>query len=124
MLNLTEIAAMDTRANVYSDLHKDCYGYRPRDVEFDTLENFQKDFDYMAVVVLPRVMQDEDVAEQAAIVTLEASITIIMNTVQGCTRQSAIRFLDEAEETGQDWGYFEYHMGVPYGYVEKEMKAV
>jgi len=118
---------METRnytfdADTLSDLHKDAYGFRPRDEEFwnawDSADNDgkQRIWDNLLDDV-ERSIENEREAHQEAIADLEDRIRFMMSTVAGCTREDAIRYLHDAYDTYGDIEYLEFHLGVPYGYL-------
>jgi len=117
MLYTNNLEDLGCDVSVYSDLHKDCYGYRPRNIAFESVEAFNAEFDYLANVVLPEVMAKERAAEAESAARLEEAIARVMATVQGCTRAHAIELLADAEGCNGDLRYFEWTQGVASGYV-------
>jgi hypothetical protein len=117
MLYTNNLEDLGADVSVYSDLHKDCYGYRPRDIAFESLVDFEAEFNRLADVVLPRVMAEEAAAKVVAVEAFERSVVAVMQAVAGATRADAIRLLMDAEGVDGDVAYFEFLMGVPYGYV-------
>lgn len=118
---------METRnytydADTLSDLHKDAYGFRPRDEEFwnawDSADDDgkQRIWDNLLDAV-DRAIETEREIQQEAIADLEDRIRFMMSTVAGCQREDAIRYLHDAYNTHGDVEYLEHHLGVPYGYL-------
>ena len=107
--------------NCVSDLHKDAYGYRPRQwfwADWVAADNDGKQRMWDELIADAKTaFEQEKAAEQQAIVACEARIQQIMDLVAGSTRADAIRFLDDAHDTRGDISFLEFHLGVPYGYL-------
>ena len=117
---------METRnytydADILSDLHKDAYGFRPSGDffrEWDLLDDDGKqDLWDNLLDALDRALETEREYQQEAIADLEDRIRFMMNTVAGCDRTDAIRYLHDVYQTHGDVEYLEHHLGVPYGYL-------
>jgi hypothetical protein len=105
--------------DTFSDLHKDALGFRPHSgfwhwLKSATDDERQAEWDSLIVALETREQQRQE-AQRAATVRFE---TLVAKTqaVGARTREDAIRWLMEGES---DVGYFEYLMGIPYGYVNK-----
>lgn len=61
----------------YSDLHKDVYGFRPRNVHFETQEAFDAEYERL-VKQLDVVMDEERLAKVRAIKTLKQRLRGMM----------------------------------------------
>lgn len=107
--------------NIVSDLHKDAYGSRPGErfwVEWDLTDNDGKQRIWDSLLDdLDRALENEREAQAEAICDLEDRIQFMKNTVVGCTRKDAIRYLHDVYKTNGDVEYLEFHLGVPYGYL-------
>ena len=107
--------------NTISDLHKDAHGYRPSKWFWDTWRNATNDTKQAIWEDLIDDLKDSNEREERqqkdAIAATEKRIQEILDTVVGSTRADAIRYLDEAYDTGGDINFLEYHLGVPYGYL-------
>lgn len=107
--------------NIVSDLHKDAYGSRPGErfwVEWDLTDNDGKQRIWDSLLDdLDRALENEREAQAEAICDLEDRIQFMKNTVVGCTREDAIRYLHDVYKTNGDVEYLEFHLGVPYGYL-------
>ena len=108
-------------SNIVSDLHKDAYGFRPREyfwAEWTDADNDGKQRIWDELIEEMKASDDEEKRrQQAAIAATEVRIQAIMATVVGSTREDAIRFLDDVYDTGGDINFLEFHLGVPYGYL-------
>lgn len=109
-------------ADTLSDLHKDAYGFRPRSEEFwnvwDAADNDGKQRIWDNLLdAADRALETEREYQQEAIADLEDRIQFMMNTVAGCKREDAVRYLHDAYSTHGDVEYLEFNLGVPYGYL-------
>lgn len=110
----------DDDFQVYSDLHKDVYGVRPRNYSREDVS--QEDFDYLCKQLELNNIQEEK-AKKVAIREFEESVTKTME-VGNVNRKTAIKWLMEAEgikkDTQEDEGYYCYMNNLPYDYFDKE----
>jgi hypothetical protein len=108
-------------ANIVSDLHKDAYGYRPREffwAQWHGVGDQGKQEIWEELLAdLSDSVAEEKRQQEAAIAATEKRIQDILETVIGSTREDAIRYLEEAYDVGGDRLFLEYHLGVPYGYL-------
>jgi hypothetical protein len=120
MLTLAQIT--DDRAAVYSDLYKDVYGSRPRNVAFASREAFNEEWDYL-VTTLEANMSREAQEQELAFKDFVTAVNIVRGTMR-CGLQKAIDTLIEADELIGDvdfYGYeaVEYAYGLKYGTIAK-----
>ena len=106
----------------YSDLHKDVYGFRPREGNWTswvamTPDEKQAQWDYL-IQELGRVCEEEKAREHECIVLFEERIA---NTIKNgaADRETAIRWLMDAEDAMGDPEYMCFLVGIPYGYFKK-----
>ena len=121
---------METRnytydADILSDLHKDAYGFRPRSEEFwaawDAADEDGKQGIWDGILdALDRSLETEREIQQEAIAELEDRIRFMMNTVAGCQREDAIRYLHDAYNTNGSVEALEFELGVPFGYLSRK----
>lgn len=115
---LTELEQLHT---IYSDLHKDACGYRPRHSVSDwTVEDFEKEFERLHKICEENA-REEAIAEQKAMESVEATIAGLI--AKGAkSREQAIQWMAQAEGAvfenalQFDPDYLCYLLGVPYGY--------
>lgn len=110
-----DLTVLEQMACTYSDMYKDAYGVRPRsDTSNWTVEQFEEAFDGLQAVI-EREMDREEQAQQEAIVRFEKLVSeTIANGAKD--RETAIDWLAQAENTGEDREYLCYRYGLPYNY--------
>lgn len=120
------VQSMDTKQYTFcedsiSDLFKDAYGSRPGQGFWDRWleasdEEKQAEWDWLCQV-LEQEQARQEINYNSCIARLEERIT----KLQECgakNRAMAIRWLDDAYDTGGDISFLEWHLGVPYGYLK------
>jgi hypothetical protein len=129
MLTLSEINALtDTYAgDVYSDLYKDVYGFRPRNCTFVSVEAFDAEWEYL-VNRLDEQQHQEKKQQEISRELFELRVNDTMELVRGIDRARAIEIIADAEgELDQmEWyGYesLEYHFGLGFGYIKSTMQG-
>lgn len=104
---------------LYSDLHKDARGTRPGQMGFDywnSLLPAEKQRQWDALIVEMNQRHEEEARQEAlAIERVEAQLTYWISIGAG-NRETAIRWLHEAEDTNGDGDYLCFRLGLPYGY--------
>lgn len=103
---------------LYSDLHKDAYGFRPRNwetVRSWTRSEFDAEVERLAGD-LEQAIANEARAKAEAVAKVEATIANLIAS-GAADRTTAIRWLDDANEAGGDLGYLEFLLGLPYGHL-------
>ncbi len=103
----------------FSDLHKDAYGFRPSQANYEAWavaddDGKQAMWDSL-LVVLERTIAEEEAHEQRCIEAFELQVTRTMEAGAE-SREQAIRWLMDASEWGGDRDYFCYLHGLPYNY--------
>ena len=105
-------------AAVFRDIYKDAYGIRPRFSTADwTIEDFEREFVSLQETIDYNYKIEKE-AEQVSIKDFERFLSNSMSK-NGIDRITALRWVIDGE---YDIGYVEYQYGLPYGYIEKEMK--
>mgnify|MGYP006292520043 CR=1 FL=1 len=115
---MTAYTLRDELASTISDMYKDINGYRPRHLDFSTMsiasmESMINDLE----IELKQVMLDDEVRQQANIVRFERRVeeTIAMGAGD---RETAIRWIHDAENTHGDDDYLCFTLDLPYGYFD------
>jgi len=111
--------------DLYSDLHKDAYGFRPHGSRFydeDTTDADRQWLWDMAIKDLDAAIIEEEARQQEAIASFEKSITDSI-AMGAADRATAIKWQIQAGgyEHEYDAGYICYCLGLPYhkGYEEE-----
>ena len=115
-----ELTELEQIACLFSDLHKDVRGFRPRFVDEIyanwTVEDYKREMEYLEKA-LEIVVAEEKIREQEAIAKFEQRIE---NLVHGdVTRERVISWLMDAEGVQGDFDYFCFLNGLPYGYFKE-----
>lgn len=128
MLTLRDIDTLTKShdGSVYSDLHKDVYGFRPRHAQFASMEEFDTDFE--ALVNMLNKQMDEEAKQQ--VITrerFEQRVKDTMALVQGVDRVRAIEIIADADGELEDmkfYGYerLEYCYDLGFGYIKTTMQ--
>jgi hypothetical protein len=116
-----DMSVLEQMSCQYWDMYKDAHGFRPRGIDTSawTEEDFMKEFEYMGKLIT----QQEEArveAEHMASVRFEQRILDLMATGAE-DRETAIRWIHEAEGTSGDDEYLCWTLGLSYGYFRKEM---
>lgn len=98
MLTLSAINALTNSrdGDIYSDLYKDVYGSRPRYAKFESLEEFQDDYDFLCNR-LDEQIEEERVQHARNFAAFVERVQETMEIVEGSTRERAIEIIAEAE---------------------------
>ena len=108
----------------FSDLHKDAYGFRPNAAFFNwkvTATDDEKQAEWDSLVATMGQREEQRVeGERGAIVAFEANVQATIAS-GAKDRATSIRWLMDGAGIGNSdlVEYFEYCMGIPYGYVKK-----
>ena len=128
MLTLSEIntATSSRDGDIFSDLHKDVYGFRPRGVTFDSLEAFDAEFERL--VGRLGEQQDEDAVRQSA--NLVKFFDRVLETMElcNCDQYRAIEIIAEAEgelDFFKHYGYerLEWVFDLRFGSIEEGLEG-
>lgn len=105
--------------NIYSDLHKDAYGFRPRSGRFyadDATPDEKQAIWDRTLADLDEAIAEEKAAEIKAVAEFEALVAKTM-TDHNISRLSAIRWLMDAEDDPyMTDDYFRWNYRLPYFY--------
>ena len=109
MLTLADINAVTNSkdGDIYSDLYKDVYGFRPRYSEFVSTEEFDADFEAL-IKMLNRKESDEAAAQARNFVKFVERVEKTMQLVQGTDRVRAIEIIADAEGELEDMQFYGY----------------
>jgi hypothetical protein len=124
MLTLRDINELTKShdGDIYSDLYKDVYGIRPRYATFESMEDFDADFERL--VERLNEQQDEEAKQQVINrERFEQRVKDTMALVQGIDRVRAIEIIADADGELEDmkfYGYerLEYCYDLGFGYIK------
>ena len=108
-------------AGIYSDAHKDAYGFRPRQGISPDTTNWTYD-DYVAAIkklepVIEAEIEREKEEERIAIVEFESTVSQFLSTVSYSTREQAVKYAIRNVETEYtDDDEIKWKLGLPYHY--------
>ena len=113
-----ELSELEQAQAIYSDMHKDAYGFRPRfDYNTWTLEKFNAEFELMG-----RIIEDDNKVKQEtqaqAAHDFEMRVLSLLQT-GAKDRAMALRWIHEAEGSNGDNEYLCFLLGLPYSYFKK-----
>ena len=105
--------------SIWWDAYKDAYGFRPRNVAVShfTAEDFQHEITYLGTEIERNEAQRRE-DEKAAAVDFEARIGEMV-ALGAKTRETALRWIHEADGSRGDNEFLCYLNGLPYGYFRK-----
>ena len=122
MLTLSDINTLTNSkdGDIYSDLYKDVYGSRPRYAKFESVKEFDEDFEYLVNRLNEQNAQE---AEQQArnFEDFVCRVDGILQMVHGSTRERAVEIIADAEGISEDEFKFyglealEYKFDLKYG---------
>lgn len=104
---------------IFWDAYKDAYGYRPRHINVSamTVAELEAELKILSTEIAVQE-QERKAAEEKAAHDFEIRVQNLM--LSGAkTREQALRWIHEAEETQGDDEYLCYTLGLPYGYFRK-----
>jgi epoxyqueuosine reductase QueG len=102
--------------SIFWDMYKDAHNFRPRHVDTSgwTEAEFEAEFQQLAEVIQ---REGEQRAQREAKAAHEFEMRVQDLLRSGAkTREMALRWIHEAEETGGDDQYLCYTLGLPYRY--------
>ena len=109
----------------FSDFYKEVYGVRPRwmtDEQWNSEEWLEQAIAGLTIAAEEEAVRRND-AYARAINLLEDSIATLIQTQGAADRETAVRWLMDAEDI-DDVAFFECRMGVPYGYLTEAQQIV
>ena len=107
--------------SIYWDMYKDAHGFRPRHVDTTrwTEADFNAEFEMLQGVII-RENQNRKVSEAKAVLAFEEQVARLL--ISAKSREVAIQWIHDAEDTNGDADFLCYNLGLPYGYLTKSVK--
>ena len=112
-----QLSETEQYQSIFSDIHKDVYGYRPRwqsTEQWNSLEWLKEQVAELEDALLRQ--EEEKVSEEAAAIEAFEARVLGTRAAGAPDRETAIRWIAEAYEIEGDWDYLCYQLGLPYGY--------
>lgn len=106
---------------IYSDAHKDAYGFRPRTMseeQWNSVEWLRARIDECSAEIT-RSINEEKVRQAENIRSVEDQISMMIETGAG-DRETAIRWMADQYQATDDLDYLCYQLDIPYGYFSKK----
>ena len=123
LANNYELTHRENMILLYSDFHKDAYGFRPRTINVYafTTEELEADFDRFEQVCADNRIEELSAEAEAD----KAFQTLIANTIQmgAGDEVTALRWIAEGavEDYGYDYEHFLWNQGIAYSAYGKEI---
>jgi hypothetical protein len=119
MMIQTQLTEIQYLASIYSDAHKDAFGFRPSIDKNWTAEQFQDATDRLVPIIASNI-EAEEKEEQQAIAAFEKMITNCISL--GCKdRATAIRWIYEGSDAN-DAELWLYNLGIYNYQILEEVK--
>ena len=102
--------------SIWWDAYKDAHGFRPRgaDVAHWTAEDFRKEIESLGEVI-EQAEKARRQDEAQAVVRFSKRIQQVIDS-GAKDRETALRWIMEADDCRGDWEYLCYQNGLPYGF--------
>lgn len=121
MLTLSDINRLTNShdGDIYSDLYKDVYGCRPRGATFESIEEFDKDYDFLAKC-LDRMLEEEKAEKAIRWNKFLARIDEIKQLVSNADTRRAVEIIADAEGIDKEemsfygWESLEWKLGLQF----------
>lgn len=126
MLTLSDINRLTNShdGDIYSDLYKDVYGCRPRYAQFESVEAFDRDYEFLCKQLEEELERERD-QQAAAHNRFVGRLAEIRQLVSGSSYEDAVRILCDAEDITADeisfygWECLEWKLGLKFGSVKQ-----
>lgn len=104
-------------ASTYSDMYKDVHGFRPRvDTWHWTEQDFQDEIEWLSKELQTK-MDEEEMYQKQNAADFEIRIGKTIELGAG-DRETALRWIHEAEGTDGDNDYLCFKLNIPYDYIK------
>ena len=124
MITLLDINTLtDSKdGDIFSDLHKDVYGFRPRYVRFASVKDFDAEYERL-VGLLTDQMSDDKIRQDA---NMEKFAQRVMETIElcNCDQRRAVAIIADAEGELEDYEFYgperlEWKFDLKFGSIKK-----
>ena len=114
-----ELSRKEQLECIFWDAYKDAYGFRPRGHNISTMTEQELEHEISELAqITERNQKQEELEQQEAITRFEKRVqeTIAWGAKN---RETAIKWIHEAEDTDNDDEYLCYRLGLPYTYFKE-----
>ena len=114
-----ELSRKEQLECIFWDAYKDAYGFRPRGHGISAMTEQQLECEISELAqITERNQKQEELEQQEAITRFEKRVqeTIALGAKN---RETAIKWIHDAEDTGSDDEYLCYRLGLPYTYFKE-----
>ena len=114
-----ELSRKEQLECIFWDTYKDAYGFRPRGHNISAMTEQQLECEISELTqIIERNQKQEELEQQEAIIRFEKRVeeTIALGAKN---RETAIKWIHEAEDTDNDDEYLCYRLGLPYTYFKE-----
>lgn len=114
-----EMSVLEQYACQFWDMYKDAYGVRPRGIDTSswTVEQFEEEFESLQKAINANYEQEKE-QQASAMVVFEARVAEVIAS-GARNRDTAMRWIHDAEGSQGDDEYLCFLVGLPYGYFKK-----
>ena len=116
-----DMTDLEQAQGIFWDMYKDVYGVRPRGIDTSswTVDQFNEEFKLLGAEIERQEKSRLDREVEASIAFETRVAALITSGAQD--RETAIRWIHQAEESYGDDEYLCYLIGLPYGYFNKKI---
>lgn len=102
----------------FSDMYKDLHGFRPKHIDTSSWgeERFEKEFGGVSTAISVQIAEEREV-QSNNVVAFEDRVAKTIATGAG-DRETALRWIHEAEGSNGDNDYLCFLMNIPYGHLD------
>lgn len=126
MLTLSDINRLTNShdGDIYSDLYKDVYGSRPRGLTFESIEEFDDDYNFLCKC-LDRMLEEEKAEKAIRWDKFLARINEVKQLVSNADTVRAVEIIAEAEGIDKEemsfygWESLEWKLGLQFGSIKQ-----
>ena len=114
-----ELSRKEQLECIFWDTYKDAYGFRPRGHGISAMTEQQLECEISELTqIIGRNQKQEELEQREAIIRFEKRVeeTIALGAKN---RETAIKWIHDAEDTGRDDEYLCYRLGLPYTYFKE-----
>ena len=116
MKNWEELSRKEELSSIHYDLYKDVHGIRPRWIDYDAMseEELEALLNHLQMELEESIIREKALQDEAVTVFEKRVLETI--AMGASDRDTAIRWIADAEEASDDLDYLCYKVGIPYGY--------